>query len=187
MSDTTRRTGLTRRGLARRAAAGATLIAAPLPLRHALAQEKFDIRVGVLLPMSGVQAQIGQVCMRGADLANDVLADMKIPVRIEVMRYDTESNADVARTQAEKAIAAGAHVLMGAFDSGHTMAVAQVAEQKSVPCVVNIAATPAAAMERISLRRSCATSRPPRCWSRARWPCRKTCSPPPARRPRPPC
>ncbi len=143
MSDTTRRTGLTRRALARSAAAGATLVAAPLPLRHVLAQEKFDIRVGVLLPMSGVQAQIGQVCMRGAELANDVLADMKIPVRIDVMRYDTESNADVARTQAEKAIASGAHVLMGAFDSGHTMAVAQVAEQKSMPCVVNIAATPA--------------------------------------------
>jgi branched-chain amino acid transport system substrate-binding protein len=139
MSDTS--TGLTRRALG--TAAGAALIAAPLPLRHAQAQDKFDIRVGVLLPMSGVQAQIGQVCMRGADLANDVLADMKIPVKIDIMRYDTESSADVARTQAEKAIAAGAHVLMGAFDSGHTMAAAQVAEQKSLPFVVNIAATPA--------------------------------------------
>jgi len=143
MSDTIRRTGLTRRALARGAAAGATLVAAPLPLRHALAQGKFDLRVGMLLPLSGVQAQIGQICMRGAELANDVLADMKIGVKIDVMRYDTETNADVARTQAEKAIAAGAHILIGAFDSGHSMAIAQVAEQKQVPFIVNIAATPA--------------------------------------------
>jgi branched-chain amino acid transport system substrate-binding protein len=142
MSDTIRRTGLTRRTLATGAAAGAALLGAPLPLRHALAQEKFDLRVAVLLPLSGVQAQIGQACMRGAELANDVFADMKIPVKIDVMRYDTESNADVARTQAEKAIASGAHILTGAFDSGHTMAVAQVTEQRSVPLVVNIAATP---------------------------------------------
>lgn len=142
MSNNIRRTGLTRRTLATSAAAGAALLGAPLPLRHALAQDKFDLRVAVLLPLSGVQAQIGQACMRGAELANDVLADMKIPVKIDVMRYDTESSADVARTQAEKAIASGAHILTGAFDSGHTMAVAQVTEQRTVPLIVNIAATP---------------------------------------------
>lgn len=141
MSAPTRRAGLTRRALAR-AAAGAAL-AAPLPLRTALAQPKFDLRVGLLLPLSGVQAQLGQACLRGAELANDVFAELKIAARLEVMRYDTESNADVARTQAEKAIAAGAHVLMGAFDSGHSMAIAQVAEQKALPFIVNIAATPA--------------------------------------------
>jgi branched-chain amino acid transport system substrate-binding protein len=36
----------------------------------------------------------------------------------------------VARTQAEKAIEGGAHVLVGAFDSGQSVAIAQVAEQK---------------------------------------------------------
>ncbi len=142
MSNTIRRAGLTRRTLATGAAAGAALLGAPLPLRHALAQDKFDLRVAVLLPLSGVQAQIGQACMRGAELANDVFADMKIPAKLDIMRYDTESSADVARTQAEKAIASGAHILTGAFDSGHTMAVAQVTEQRTVPLVVNIAATP---------------------------------------------
>src|SRR4029077_4722141 len=84
----------------------------------------------------------GQACKRGADIANDVLAEVGIPAKLEIVNYDTETKADVARTQAEKAVEAGCHVLVGAFDSGQTIAVAQVAEQKGVPLVVNIAAAP---------------------------------------------
>jgi branched-chain amino acid transport system substrate-binding protein len=136
------RNRFTRRGLGRAAIAGATLIGAPLPLRHAFAQAPANLKVGLLLPTSGLQAQIGQACRRGADVANDVFADMKLDVRLEVMNYDTESKPDVARTQAEKAVDAGANLLVGAFDSGQTIAIAQVAEQRGVPLVVNIAAAP---------------------------------------------
>jgi len=96
----------------------------------------------VILPLSGVQGQIGQACKRGFDVAPAVLGDMGVAGKIEVAYYDTETKADVARTQAEKAIAAGAQVLIGAFDSGQTLAIAQVAEQKGVPFIVNIAAAP---------------------------------------------
>ena len=79
----------TRRGFGR-AAAGAALIGAPLPLRFASAQSApANVKVALILPTSGVQAQIGQACRRGADVANDVLADMKIPVKLEVVNYDT--------------------------------------------------------------------------------------------------
>ena len=123
-------------------AAGA-LIGAPLPLRYASAQAKpGDLKVALLLPTSGAQALIGQACRRGADVANDVLADSKIAVKLEIVNYDTETKPDVARTQAEKAIEGGAHVLVGAFDSGQTIAIAQVAEQRGVPFIVNIAAAP---------------------------------------------
>jgi branched-chain amino acid transport system substrate-binding protein len=132
----------TRRGFGR-AAAGAALIGAPLPLRFASAQSApANLKVALILPTSGVQAQIGQACRRGADVANDVLADMKIPVKLEVVNYDTETKPDVARTQAEKAIDGGAHMLVGAFDSGQSIAIAQVAEQRGIPFIVNIAAAP---------------------------------------------
>jgi branched-chain amino acid transport system substrate-binding protein len=36
----------------------------------------------------------------------------------------------------------GANVLVGAFDSGHSAAIAQVAEQRGVPFIINIAAAP---------------------------------------------
>ena len=59
------------------------------------------------------------------------------------MNADTESNVDTARARAEKLISDGAQLLIGAFDSGQTTAIAQVAEQKGVPLVINIAASPA--------------------------------------------
>ncbi|UYN96312.1 MAG: ABC transporter substrate-binding protein [Enhydrobacter sp.] len=132
----------TRRRFGRAALAGATLLGAPLPLRYAHGQTPANLKVALLLPTSGIQAQIGQACRRGGDVANDVFADMKMPVKLEIMNYDTESKPDVARIQAEKAIDAGAQMLVGAFDSGQTIAIAQVAEQRGVPLVVNIAAAP---------------------------------------------
>ena len=47
-----------------------------------------------------------------------------------------------ARSRAEKLIGEGANVLVGAFDSGQSSAIAQVAEQKGIPYVINIAAAP---------------------------------------------
>ena len=123
--------------LSRRAVlAGAALLAAP-SIVQAQAQ---TLRIGVLLPRSGLLAQAGQSCHRGALAAPRVLAELGY--RVELVHVDTESNADIARTQAERLINDGAHVLVGAFDSGHTLAIAQVCEQRQVPLVVNIAAAP---------------------------------------------
>ena len=99
------------------------------------------LRVGVLLPRSGVQALIGQSCQKGADVAPGLIREL-LGVDVEVLHADTESNADVARNRAERLVQEGVHVLVGAFDSGHTAAVAQVAEQRGIPHIVNIAAAP---------------------------------------------
>lgn len=135
---------MTIRSPGRRAAsatlAGAAAAGAFAPFGIARAQPA-KLRVGVLLPRSGVLAQLGQSCQRGADLAPDVLRQMT-GVDIELMNADIESNVDVARSRAEKLINDGANVLVGAFDSGATAAIAQVAEQRRVPFVVNIAAAP---------------------------------------------
>src|SRR3989440_2154824 len=63
-------------------------------------------------------------------------------VELELMNADIESNVDTARTRAERLIQEGAHVLVGPFDSGAASAIAQVAEQRGVPFVINIAAAP---------------------------------------------
>src|SRR4029450_13517989 len=47
-----------------------------------------------------------------------------------------------ARTRAERLIQEGPNVLVGPFDSGAAAAIAQVAEQRGVPFVINIAAAP---------------------------------------------
>jgi branched-chain amino acid transport system substrate-binding protein len=120
-------------------AAGSAL-AALSPFGIARAQGA-KLKIGVLLPRSGVQAQIGQSCQKGADIAPGILKEL-LGVDIELMNADTESNTDVARTRAERLIQEGANVLVGAFDSGQTAAIAQVAEQRGVPLVINVAAAP---------------------------------------------
>jgi branched-chain amino acid transport system substrate-binding protein len=133
---------LSRRAFAAGAAATAALAAlaaAGLPVGRARAAA--PLKIGAIFPLSGIFAREGQGCKRGIELAAPILADMGMP--IQVMMVDTESSVDKARTLAEKLIGEGAQVLTGAFDSAQTSAIAQVAEQKGVPFVINIAAAPA--------------------------------------------
>jgi branched-chain amino acid transport system substrate-binding protein len=120
------------------AAAGVATALSPFGIVRAQAQK---LKVGVLLPRSGFQGLIGQSCQKGADLAPGVIKEL-LGVDIELMNADTETNVDTARTRAERLIQEGAQVLVGPFDSGAAAAIAQVAEQRGVPFVINIAAAP---------------------------------------------
>ncbi|MCW5750627.1 MAG: ABC transporter substrate-binding protein [Alphaproteobacteria bacterium] len=100
------------------------------------------LKVGVILPKSGPQAFFGQSCQRGIDIAPALLAEMGYNVKLDVTSVDFETNVDLARSRAEKLVNDGAHVLIGPFDSGAAGAIAQVAEQKGVPFMINIAAAP---------------------------------------------
>ncbi|MDH4326363.1 MAG: branched-chain amino acid ABC transporter, partial [Betaproteobacteria bacterium] len=76
------------------AAAGALSALSPFGL--ARAQSK-ALKVGVLLPRSGVQAGIGQDCHRVIEVAGGLLRDLGLPA-LDIMNGDTESNVDVARS-----------------------------------------------------------------------------------------
>jgi branched-chain amino acid transport system substrate-binding protein len=129
---------LNRRRLLRSAAATAVTLAAPAIVRA----QSGPLKVGVLLPRSGFEASIGQDCQRGVDIAPGIFKSLGLPDLV-IINADTESSVETARARAEKLIGDGAQLLVGAFDSGQTTAVAQVAEQKGVPLVINIAASPA--------------------------------------------
>jgi len=122
------------------AAAGLAAATTIAPFGIVRAQSR-TLKVGVLLPRSGVQAGIGQDCHRGVQVATGILKELGLP-GLEIMNGDTESNVDVARSRAERLISEGAQLLVGAFDSGQTTAIAQVAEQRGIPLVINIAAAP---------------------------------------------
>ena len=130
---------VTRRSFA--AGAGAAgLLAGTAPFNIVRAQGA-PLKVGVLLPRSGAQASIGQDCQRGVEIAPAILKELGLP-ELAIMNADTETNVEVARARAEKLINDGAQLLVGAFDSGQSTAIAQVAEQKGIPFVINIAAAP---------------------------------------------
>lgn len=118
--------------------AGFVFGAAPFHIGRA---QNAPLKVGVLLPRSGVQAGIGQDCQRAVEIAPDILRGLGLPP-LQIMNGDTESDPQIARTQAEKLVKEGAQLLVGAFDSGQTTTIAQVAEQRGIPLVINIAAAP---------------------------------------------
>jgi branched-chain amino acid transport system substrate-binding protein len=129
--------GISRRTFTTALAAGVASSLVPLRARAQAAK----LKVGVILPRSGTQGLTGQSCQKGADLAPGVIKEL-LGVELELMNADFESNVDTARTRAERLIEDGAHVLVGPFDSGAAAAIAQVAEQRGVPLIINIAAAP---------------------------------------------
>ena len=135
---TTNSSGLTRRAFAVGAGAAGLLATAAGDFARA---QGGPLKVGVLLPRSGAQAGIGQDCQRGVELAPAIFKELGLP-ELAIMNADTETNVEVARARAEKLISDGAQLLVGAFDSGQSAAIAQVAEQKGIPFVINIAAAP---------------------------------------------
>lgn len=120
------------------AATGAAAALAPFGIVRAQSRK---LKIGVLLPLSGTESFVGQSSMKGADIAPGVIRSM-LGVDIEIVKGDTESNVQTARNRAERLIDEGVNVLVGAFDSGQTTAIAQVAEQRAIPLVINIAAAP---------------------------------------------
>jgi branched-chain amino acid transport system substrate-binding protein len=130
-----------RRRLLAGAAATAASLAAPAIVRAQGSANGTPLKVGVLLPRSGFEAGIGQDCQRGVDIAPPIFKSLGLP-ELAIMNGDTESNVDTAREHAEKLIGDGAQLLVGSFDSGQSAAIAQVAEQKGIPFVINIAAAP---------------------------------------------
>ncbi|MFM9886907.1 MAG: ABC transporter substrate-binding protein [Burkholderiales bacterium] len=122
-------------------AGGAAVVTAALPLRYAHGQGQ-RLKIGVLLPRSGIQANFGQDSIRGIEVALDVLPGRGYAVP-DLVHADFETKVDLARSNAEKLIDQGCQLIIGCYDSGATVAAAQVCEQKGIPLVVNVAAAPA--------------------------------------------
>ena len=143
MSERTAETRLHRRSFLKAAAAtaGAVALGFPAVLR---AQPK-TIKIGAIHPVTGGLAEIGQACRLGAQMAVDAMnaaGGIKSMggARLELVAGDSQTNPDVARTEAERLINAGAVILTGAFHSQHTAAIVPVAQQKRVPFLIDIAA-----------------------------------------------
>jgi branched-chain amino acid transport system substrate-binding protein len=136
---TTRRPS--RRTFLRATATGLAITGFPLPLR---AQAK-TVKVGAVHTVTGPLAEPGQACRAGAQLAVETInaaGGIKSlgGAKIELVLGDTQTKADVARTEAERVINQGAQLLIGAFDSGSTAAMVPVVQQRRIPFLVDIAA-----------------------------------------------
>jgi hypothetical protein len=172
------RAGVTRRSFA--AGAGAAgLLAGTAPFNIVRAQGG-PLKIGVILPLSGVQAGIGQSCKRGADIAPALFKQIGYTQPIEIVVVDFETNVDTARARAERLIADGCNMLSGPFDSGARS-----------PSRRGFRSSSTSRRRRRSRSRATssysAISRPRPRSSRAGSPCSRISSRRPARRRAPPC
>ena len=110
--------------------AAALAIAAPL----AASAQTGPIRVGVVTPLSGTYAGIGQQVKWGLDLAAAQInaAGGVMGRKLELVYEDEEANPAVATQKAEKLFQVGkVDFLTGTVNSGSTLAVGQVAERNN--------------------------------------------------------
>jgi branched-chain amino acid transport system substrate-binding protein len=106
------------------------------------------VRIGAIHPVTGPLENIGLGCRLSVQLAVDAVnASGGIAAlggaRLELLTADSAS-ASGPRAGAERLIDAGVRALTGAFHSGHTAAVAEVAQRRRVPLLVDTAIADAA-------------------------------------------
>jgi len=116
---------------------GAAAVAAALPLRARAAQS--EINVGVILPLSGANAQFGVNSRQGIELvADEINAAGGIAslggARIRLVVADSTSQPTSAATVAQRLITQNRCVaILGAFASSLTLAVSEVTERRGIP------------------------------------------------------
>ncbi|MGY4572630.1 ABC transporter substrate-binding protein [Bradyrhizobium sp. USDA 3256] len=125
--------------VSRRAVLGTGVgVAAGLLTRSLRAAVPTKVKIGAIMPSSGILAFPGQACVRGINLGVK-FAKEKYGLDVEVVHADTQSKPENGRIAAENLIRQGCTVLIGAWDSGATISALQAAEAARVPMVVHIA------------------------------------------------
>lgn len=107
-------------------------VAVALAFAAAASAQNTPIRIGVVTPLSGTYAGIGQQVKWGLDLAAKEINDAGgvMGRRIELIYEDEEANPAVATQKAEKLFQVSkVDFLTGTVNSGSTLAVGQVAER----------------------------------------------------------
>lgn len=145
MSSHVRQSGVSRRTVLKgMGAAGAVgVLGFPAVLK---AQVK-EIKIGSIQPMTGILAVVGKTTRQGNQLAIDHInaaggIKSMSGAKLVLVPADTQSKPEVARAEAERLINDGAHVMVGAFDSGNINAIIQVIKQatKPIPLMIDIGA-----------------------------------------------
>jgi branched-chain amino acid transport system substrate-binding protein len=118
------------------------MAASVLPAADAVAAD--DIKVGILLPLSGSVAPIGINNRRGHELAiEEINAAGGIKAlggaKLVMVDGDTQGNPNVGLQETEKLAQQGVVAIMGAYQSGVTFPTTQIAEKLKVPYIDAVA------------------------------------------------
>ena len=120
--------------------AGLAPFPGPAAAREGVAEN--GVKVGIVLPLTGPQASFGEMERDSFVLAaEEINADDERGVQLELLFEDDEGRAETGAAAAEKLIDDhGVVMLGGGYSSSVTLAVAEVAQRKGVPFLVNTGA-----------------------------------------------
>ncbi|HYB44793.1 MAG TPA: ABC transporter substrate-binding protein [Candidatus Methylomirabilis sp.] len=135
---------LTRRQFLR----GALISSAVAAAAGRLGAQPRAVKVGMVSPVSGPMADVGQDERLGAQMAVEAInASGGIKslggARIELLPADSETKVEVARSEAERLVNQGAQILTGGYHSAHVATIALLAQQRRIPYVIDISAADA--------------------------------------------
>jgi branched-chain amino acid transport system substrate-binding protein len=126
-----------------RGAAAASVGAGVFPA--VLRAQPRTVKVGMVEPLTGPMADVGQDSRLGAQMAVETInaaGGIKSlgGARLELLVADSQTKVDTARAEAERLINAGAQLLTGAYHSAHVATIAPLAQQRRIPFIIDITA-----------------------------------------------
>ncbi len=101
-----------------------------------------EVRVGAIFPLSGPAAEIGKHCKEAVDLGVKIINDSGGiknlgGAKVRVIFADNRSIPDASASESERLILReGVHILTGAYNSGPSAPIGDVAERRKTPWVV---------------------------------------------------
>lgn len=104
-----------------------------------------EILIGSVQPVTGPLAVIGQGQRRAAELAVEMV-NSKGGIRsmggakLKLLLGDSQTQTEIGRSEADRLIKEGAKIIVGAFESGTSMAIATLCEQREIPFLIDVAA-----------------------------------------------
>jgi ABC-type branched-subunit amino acid transport system substrate-binding protein len=100
---------------------------------------KRTVKVAMLLPLSGRNAELGRALQNAATMAlfdrYAALSPQLAATKVEILPKDTGDTAESARSAAEEAVAEGAALMIGPIFSDAVQAVTPVAQQADIPVI----------------------------------------------------
>lgn len=132
----------------------ASIVAAGLLTASALSAK--EVKIGVVLPMSGPVGGYGQYAEEGIRVAHDITPKLKNGDTVKIVLLDNKSEKIESANAASKLVTSEkVSALIGAMISTNTMAMTKIAEDAKIPMVAPAATNPLVTKRRNFTSRVC--------------------------------
>ncbi|MEA1915421.1 MAG: ABC transporter substrate-binding protein [Campylobacterota bacterium] len=115
-----------------------------------------EVKIGVVMPMSGPIGGFGQHAVKGLNFANELTPTLKNGDTLKLVLLDNKSDKIEAANAATKLISSDkVTAIIGALTSTNTMALTKIAEDGKTPVVAPVATNPLVTKRRAFTSRVC--------------------------------